>query len=119
MKSVLLIYILYCSVIAFVDIDWDAKDERSAYASLVKQTLYMNKQQKFVYLDDLEVIQQNGKMGGARGVFINRMEAHEIHYLANELRKKSGVSEIEFPEKTLVEYVVNFLFIPIAIMKTI
>jgi hypothetical protein len=107
-----LIYLIFCSVIAFVDTDWDAESEQSVKASMYKQTLYMNRPQLQVYFDDLGTIDSAGMMGGMNGKLLHGKEVGDIHDLANEIRQQRGKELIEFPSKPFKNAISDFFVIP-------
>lgn len=97
---------------AFVDIDWDAESEAAVKASIYKQTLYMNRQQKQVYFDDLGTIDSAGMMGGMNGRRLHGQEASDIHELANDIRRQYGKELVAFPSKPFTEAMTDFVVIP-------
>jgi hypothetical protein len=107
-----IIYLVFCSAIAFVDIDWDAESEQSVKASMYKQTLYMNRAQLQVYFDDLSTIDSAGLMGGMNGKRLHGKEVSDIHDLANEIRQQRATELIEFPSKPFKNAVSDFFVIP-------
>jgi hypothetical protein len=112
----LIIYLIFCSAIAFVDIDWDAESEQSVKASVYKQTLYMNRPQLQVYFDDLSTIDSANMMGGMNGKRLHGKEAGDIHDLANEIRQQRGKELIEFPSKPFSATIADFFAIPLRLL---
>lgn len=108
----LLIYLVFCSIMAFIDFDWDAENDQTAKSSLYKQTLYMNNAQRRVYFQDLETIESAGMMGGGNGRLIHGKEVSDIHDKANDMRQKIGKDNIEFPSKPFGDAASSFFKIP-------
>ena len=117
-KNAIFAYLFVCILFSFIDIDFDAETEHTAYVSLAKQTLYMNKEQIAVYMNDFQFLDSIGKAGGARSRLLHGKEAHEIHDLANENRVALGLAEISFPSKSISEYQISFFWIPIVIIQS-
>lgn len=103
---------------AFIDIDWDAEDEYTVKASIQKQMLYMNLDQKKAYFSDLDAIDSAGMMGGMNGKLLHGKEVSDIHELANEIRQKRGKEAIESPSKSFGEAVSDFFKIPLAVLMS-
>ncbi|MGI4716884.1 MAG: hypothetical protein ACRYGO_02280 [Janthinobacterium lividum] len=116
LSRALIVYLIYCSVMAFVDVDWDAESEQSAKASIYKQTLYMSRSQLQVYFDDLSTIDSAGMMGGARARLLDGKEVDDIHELANEIRLRKGKAALEFPSKELFKSLSDFVVIPFRLL---
>ena len=115
-SAAFIVYLIYCSVIAFVDVDWDAESERSAKASMAKQALYMSKDQLEVYFDDLSTIDAAGMMGGMSGRRLDGKEVDDIHDLANEIRQQRGIGPVEFPSKSFTTAARDFFVIPFVLL---
>lgn len=114
----LFIYLMFCAVMAFVDVDWDAENEATAKASVYKQTLYMSRAQLQVYFDDLSVIDSANMMGGMNGRRLHGQEVDDIHDLANEIRQRYGKELVEFPSKPLTAALADFVVIPFRLLIT-
>ncbi|AYM75890.1 hypothetical protein D9M09_08850 [Janthinobacterium agaricidamnosum] len=115
-STAFLIYLTFCSALAFVDFDWDAENEQAAKSSIYKQTLYMNNVQRQAYIDDLETIHSAGMMGGVNGRRLHGNEASDIHDLANQIRQKTGRNIVEFPSKPFGEAISSFFKIPFILL---
>ena len=106
------IYCIWCSILAFVDVDWDAKSELAVRDSIHKQTLYMSRPQLKVYFNDLDTIESASMMGGIKGNYLDGKEVSAIHDLANKIRVKRGGEAIEYPSKPFIDSVYSFFVIP-------
>jgi hypothetical protein len=112
------IYFIFCSFMAFIDFDWNAEDQYTVKASMQKQMLYMNLDQKRVYFGDLDTIDAAGMMGGMNGKLLHGKEVSDIHELANNIRLKRGKEVIEFPSKSVRAAVSDFFMIPFAVFMS-
>ncbi|MGK5049797.1 hypothetical protein ACQ4WP_28490 [Janthinobacterium sp. GB4P2] len=110
--TVFAIYCIWCSILAFVDVDWDAKSELTVKDSMYKQTLYMSRPQLKVYFNDLDTIDSASMMGGVKGNFLDGKEVSDIHELANRIRSKKGQEAIDYPSKPFIDSVRSFFVIP-------
>jgi hypothetical protein len=112
------IYFAFCSFMAFIDFDWNAENEYTVKASMQKQLLYMNLDQKKAYFVDLDAIDSAGMMGGMNGKLLHGKEVSDIHELANKIRQKRGKEIVDFPSKSFSEAVSDFFKIPLAVLMS-
>lgn len=115
-KISIIIYLIFCSAVAFFDVDWDAESEQSVKASMYKQTLYMNRPQLKAYFDDLSMIDSANMMGGMNGRRLHGKEVSDIHELANEIRRQRGKESVEFPSKPFGASITDFFVIPLRLL---
>ncbi len=118
MLKIIGVYLAFCSVLAFWDFDWNSESRESAMTSMKKQSLYMNKKQMAVYMQDLDVLNDSGNFGGGNGRLIHGNEVHAIHEKANNLRKKFGKNEIDWPSKGFFEAIADFFVKPIRVLSS-